>query len=294
MVSLTSRAVIAKYWLTRRKKIFSDPVALRRSAESGQSESAQVPNVVRSRYEVTEQDVRGHRCYTLHPRHLKTSRHVFYLHGGAYVHQIEHAHWRFLMRLLDLAGCRVTVPIYPLAPSYTYEDTLPMVWDSYESTVAVDAPDDQVLMGDSAGGALSLFVAQRRKQCGLPQPGRIVLISPWLDITLSAPDIPALDPDDPFLSPRGLEEAADLYAGDLDRRDPRVSPIYGDLTELGRITLFVGTRDILLSDARRFRDLASQRDVPIDYVEYPGMFHGWILQSIPEARSATEYLVQLL
>ncbi|MQA10390.1 MAG: alpha/beta hydrolase fold domain-containing protein [Pseudonocardiaceae bacterium] len=294
MVSMQGRAVLAKYWLTRRKQVFADPDALRRSAESQEPESAQVPGWIRKRLDVAEHDVHGQRCYRLRPFHLTNSRHILYLHGGAYVHQVEYAHWRFLSRLIDTSGCTVTVPLYPLAPRYQYDDTLPMVIEAYESSVAAEQPRDQVIMGDSAGGGLSLLLAQRLKKQQRPQPHRIVMISPWLDVTVDDPSIRQLDPHDPFLGPRGLREAARMYAGDLDPHDPRVSPLYGDLEGLGRITVFIGTRDILLSDARRFREKSSRHGISLDYVEYPGMFHGWILQSIPEARSATEHVVSLL
>lgn len=294
MVSLRSRAVLAKYWLTRRKAVFSDASALRESAESQQPESALMPDAVRERFDVTDRTVHGHRCYTLRPYHPKNPRHVLYLHGGAYVHQIEQAHWRFITRLIDTASCTVTVPLYPLAPTYRHTDTLPMVTRAFEETVATEAPENQVVAGDSAGGALSLYLAQRLRSQDRPQPHRIVLISPWLDAQVDDPEIPELDPHDPFLSPVGLREAIRLYAGDLDPRDPRISPLYGELSGLGRITLFIGTRDILLVDARRFRRLAAEHGLSLDYVEYPGMFHGWILQSIPEADSATEHLVSLL
>ncbi|WP_249125002.1 hypothetical protein [Saccharopolyspora erythraea] len=60
------------------------------------------------------------------------------------------------------------------------------------------------------------------------------------------------------------------------------------------MTVLAGARDVLLSDARRLRGLAAERGAGIDYEEYPGMFHGWVLQSIPEARRATERLVRTL
>ena len=294
MVSARSRAAIAKYRLTRRKRIFADPDELRRSAESQRAESAQLPNWLRAEHTVEEREVLGHLCYTLRPHHPSSSKHILYLHGGAYVHQIEGAHWRFLSRLVDRTGATISVPLYPLAPTYQYDTTLAMVWETYTSTVGAEEPGNQVLMGDSAGGALSLFLAQRLKARGWAQPSRVVLISPWLDITVTDPAISDLDRVDPYLGVEGLREAGRLYAGDLDPHDPRVSPLYGELEGLAPLGVFTGTRDILLADARRLRDLADHRDVDIDYEEYPGMFHGWILLDLPEAREAIGRVAALL
>ncbi|GAB2678816.1 alpha/beta hydrolase [Saccharopolyspora gloriosae] len=294
MVSWQSALTIGKYRLTRRKRTFADPVLLRRSAESHESEHAQLPPSFRDRFEVTEHDVRGHCCYTLRPPRTRNPQHVLYLHGGAYVHQIEAAHWDFLDRLIARTGAAVSVPLYPLAPTYDHTATLPMVWSSFQRTAARAAPADQVVMGDSAGGALSLFLAQRQAAFGRPQPGRLVLISPWLDIAVSHPDVPALDRQDPYLGIAGLREAGRLYAGDLDPHDPRVSPLYGQLGGLGPMRVLSGTRDVLLSDARRLNALARARGAAVDYEEYEGMFHGWILQRLPEARTALDRTADFL
>ena len=287
MVSLHSKAVIAKYWLTGQKRIFRTAGNLRRSAEDNQSEAAQLPDWLRERHVVTGSDVRGHRCFTIRPHRPQSSRHIFYLHGGAYVHQVESAHWRFFSRLVDETSATVTIPLYPLAPRHQYDETLAMVWDAHESALRDVSPADQVIMGDSAGGGLCLFLAQRRKSQGRAQPRRIVLISPWLDITVTHPTMPALDRHDPFLGIEGLREAGRLYSDGLNPHDPRVSPIYGELTGLAPLSVFIGTRDVLLADSRRLRALAAQRGVELDYEEYPGMFHGWILQELPEAHEAT-------
>lgn len=294
MASPQSLAVIAKYRLTRKKRIFTDPDRLRRSAEYNQSEVSQLPSWLADEHEVTGGDVRGHRCFTIRPREAGTSRHVLYLHGGAYVHQIESAHWRFLDRLVRASSTAVTAPLYPLAPAHQYDEALAMVWAAHNEAFAGVHPDDQVIMGDSAGGGLALFLAQRRRALGLPQPRRLVLVSPWLDITATDPSMPELDRHDPFLAIEGLREAGRLYAGGLDPHDPRVSPIYGDLEGLAPISVFTGTRDVLLADSRRLRALAAQRGVELDYEEYPGMFHGWILQDLPESHEATRRGVDLL
>ncbi|WP_406691532.1 alpha/beta hydrolase [Saccharopolyspora sp. ID03-671] len=294
MVSWQARLILAKYWLTRRKEVFADPAKLRESAESHQAESVQVPRWVYRRFDVEEADVLGHRCYTLHPREPENSQHILYLHGGAYVHQVEHAHWRFLARLIEATGSVVTVPIYPLAPAYAYDETVAMVWETYEKVLSGLPPQDQVLMGDSAGGGLALFVAQRIKLHGRPQPRRLVLFAPWLDLTTSDPGIAEREPHDPFLSAPGLREAAHLYTRDLDLRDPRVSPLFGDLSGLAPISVFTGTRDVLLTDSRRLRDRVRETGADIDYEEYGGMFHGWVLQSLPEAEHATNRVAALV
>lgn len=76
-----------------------------------------------------------------------------------------------------------------------------------------------MLIGDAAGAGLALAAAQRLRDRTGAQPSRIVLISPWLDLTMSHPDQPAIEAADPFQARSGLLEAGRLYAGTLATDD---------------------------------------------------------------------------
>ncbi|TKC14743.1 hypothetical protein FA727_21105 [Robertmurraya kyonggiensis] len=79
-----------------------------------------------------------------------------------------------------------------------------------------------------------------------------------------------------------------MYAGGAAPHNPQVSPIYGSLEGLGQLTVFAGTDEIMLPDARRLNQLANASESKIGYFEYPGMFHAWPIFPIPEARQAIE------
>jgi acetyl esterase/lipase len=76
-----------------------------------------------------------------------------------------------------------------------------------------------------------LGLAQTFEEPGLPQPRRLVLISPWLDLTLSNPDLPAVEARDPWLSIAGTREAGTAWADGDDPTDPQLSPLNGPLDE---------------------------------------------------------------
>ena len=149
-------------------------------------------------------------------------------------------------------------------------------------------------MGDSAGGGLALALAQSFRDEGHPQPARIVLISPWLDVTMTEPRLEHQDARDPYLGATGLAEAGRRYAGPLDESDPRVSPLNGSMEGLAPIAVFIGTRDVLLPDARRLRKAAAAADVPIDYHEHDGMIHNWPMRRLPEAHQALTQLTHFI
>jgi monoterpene epsilon-lactone hydrolase len=293
--SLHAKAMIAAMRLTRRKQTFADIAKLHHSLEPRQRPAdAEPPASIREQVLVSKQEIHDRPVYTLRPRRGYSSRHVLYFHGGAYVHQIQKDHWSFLARLVAETGCTATAPLYPLAPNHRYDETLAATKAVYKEKLSGLHSDDQILMGDSAGGGLALVLAQSLRDDGSPQPKEIVLLSPWLDINMSDPAQQEYDKHDPYLAIPGLLEAGRLYAGALNPNDPLVSPLNGNLQGLGALSLFVGTRDVLLSDARRFRAKAAAEGVPLEYWEYEGMFHAWMIASFPEAKKASARIADLI
>lgn len=295
MASIRSELLMARFRLTGRKRTWTDTAKLDRSIRRLQRPgSGMPPDNVREKYAVRTHDIGGFACHTVSPQTGAGAQQILYLHGGAYVHPIESGHWSFIGRLVETLGASVHVANYPLAPRHQYDETLAMVTESYERLVAPADPSQQVIMGDSAGGGMTLVLAQELKAEQRPQPRHLVLISPWLDITMTDPAIPTIDRRDPYLSPPGLLEAGRLYSGTLDPRDSRVSPLNGDLDGLGRLSVFIGTRDVLFPDARRLWTLTRQAGIEIGYFEYEDMFHAWVLQNVPEAFRATRQVTEIL
>ncbi|MBF6171906.1 alpha/beta hydrolase fold domain-containing protein [Nocardia blacklockiae] len=293
--SLRARMMIAALRVTRAKKTFASADALHESiAKSQRPERDRPPESLYRDHLVSRREIRGRPVYTIRPRTGGTTRHVFYLHGGAYVHQIQRDHWKFLSRLIDHTGCTVTVPLYPLAPAHHYDDTVPMVVAAHDELLGDTPTQDKIFMGDSAGGALALVLARRIGAAGETPPKEVVMISPWLDVTMIDPVAEAIDPRDPYLGVAGLVEAGRLYADRHDRADPQISPLNAPAATPGRLSLFIGTRDVLLADARRFRTRCADEGVELDYHEYPGMFHAWVLADLPESRHAMRELVRLV
>jgi acetyl esterase/lipase len=58
--------------------------------------------------------------------------------------------------------------------------------------------------------------------------------------------------------------------------------------------LFIGTRDILYPDCRKLRNNAAAEGVKINYREYDGMVHNWMLGPMPEAKLAIKEIVEAI
>jgi acetyl esterase/lipase len=252
------------------------------------------PASLRRRHQVSVRTVGGFPCYTVTPRSVTTpARALVYLHGGAYVSEITRAHWRFISRLAD-AGCQAEVPIYGLAPQHTYRDAFPAITAVHQALLDRFDPQAVAWAGDSAGGGLALAVAQTLPDAGLAMPARLILLSPWLDITMSNPGIAEIAPQDPWLSPAGLMECGRAWAGGDDPHDPRLSPINGPVDGLPLLDLFAGTAEIFRPDIRLLAQRATDAGIPVRLTEAGGAFHVYPLAPVPEARIAIDSIVHAL
>lgn len=237
----------------------------------------------------------GRNVYRIRPWFGGGDKTVLYLHGGVYIYNSAIAHWALVDKLVNRLGCTVVYPDYPLAPEHGYKDVFGLLDPLYRSLLETERPEDLVLMGDSSGGGIALSLAQKMLLEGVPQPGRIVLFSPSLDVSLSNEGIEDVEPRDPILSPKALRElSARLITEEADRSSYLVSPIHGPIAGLAPIILFVGTREILLPDARKLKALCEEQGVPVDYFEYENMVHTFVLFGLPESKDAIRQLVRLL
>jgi len=190
------------------------------------------------------------------------------------------------------APAEVVVPAYPLAPDYTVEDVLPALLDVAKSVGADDRPT--ILMGDSAGGALVLVMAQRLRDDHRPGPVGVVALCPWLDVTLDESEVADLESTDPMLAESGLRAAGRWCAGLRSASEPAVSPLDGSLDSLPPIDVFIGDRDILRPAVDTLAENARHSSVRLHVHEVPAMFHVWMTRVIREGRRTRRQLRELV
>lgn len=243
---------------------------------------------------IKQDTLNGMQVFILSPTDTDSKKQILYLHGGAYINQPTNYHWKFLDKVVTGTNATITVPIYPKAPEHQYKESFDKVLPIYEDLLNVTESKNLVIMGDSAGGGLALALSQVLLENNIQQPSNIILLSPWLDITMKNPKIPSLEDKDPMLGAYGLEQMGKAWAGDKDPNNYMLSPINGAIKGLGKITLFVGTHELFLVDAQRFRDMATGQGVAINYFEYEKMNHVFPVYPIPEAKKATEQIVDII
>lgn len=216
---------------------------------------------------------------------------VIYLHGGIYVNEIKLPHILFCDKLAKKVNATVFAPIYPLAPNHTYEETYEIVEKLYRHLLTMNKPI--VVMGDSAGGGLSAAFCEYLAVKDLPQPKNLILISPWVDVSMSGnyDDVEF----DPMLGVDGLREMGETWAGNLDPKDYKVSPLFGEVSKLPKTTLFVGTHEIFYPDVTKFYNKLKDNGVEAELIVGEEMTHVYLIYPlVPESKEAFNQIVEKL
>lgn len=291
MRSIRSFLVELLLKMTKRKMNVHEFMEERRKSNSVPYE---VPVKLKHKYNITKDQSLPVDTYIMKSNTQSDERIVLYLPGGGYVEQPLTWHWHFLNQLTEQLNCTVYASVYPKAPNYQCMDAIACVLSIYQHILKITKPQNITIMGDSAGGGLTLAFAQYLAEQGLPQPKDIILLSPWLDITLSSPEVITMIDDEPMLNWDMLVEAGKLYAGELPLSHYLVSPLHGEIKDLGKISLFIGTHEFFLPDARKFKEKAARQSVDINYIEYPKMNHVFPVFPIPEAKKALKQIIDII
>lgn len=222
---------------------------------------------------------------------------IFYLAGGSYLNNPSPYHISMLKNLSERLNAKIILPIYPKAPSYTYDYAMPRLVNLYRDYYTKNK--NITLMGDSAGGGLALGLAHALTHEETPpkdlQPKHIILLSPWLDVSMSHQEIPKYENADPILSAWGLRRVGQLWARDADKMNHEyVSPKNGSFDNLAPITLFTGTREIFYPDIRDFHKTLETAKHPVKYFEKEGMNHVYPIYPIAEAKEAQDQIISVI
>lgn len=229
----------------------------------------------------------GQTVWHIAPKDRAPAAHMLFFHGGGYVFTAMPPHFQTWVNLAERHGIAVTAPLYPLAPEADAATATAFALACYRDFAAQHG-GAFVMAGDSAGGGLAAATAQAARDEGLPTAAGLILICPWLDVSVSHPEQPVIEKRDCILMIRGARDAGLLYGADLGISDPRVSPINGAWNDLPPILCFAGTDDILLTDAR-----ALKAKLPAtEYVEGRGLMHDWPIFFFRESREAQARMAQ--
>ena len=211
---------------------------------------------------------------------------VFYFHGGAYINQPNNQQTTMAARTAKETGAEVVLMVYPKEPVYNCATAYDLCLSYYLDYLDDNDCGKVVFMGDSAGGGLALGLAEVLQQDGNPGPEELILISPWVDLSMSNGELEDCLDLDPMLGIDGLRRMGEVWADGLPVTDARVSPLYGDLSGLCPVTLTTGTWEVLYPDTMLLAQKLEDAGVDCNLIIGERMIHCYPICPIPEAKAA--------
>lgn len=241
-----------------------------------------IPQKANESCDIETKEFMSRKIFIIKPKTEQLSKKVIlYFHGGAYVAEATTLHWDFLEKLANDTKSTIVMPDYPLTPKYTYKDVFNMVEPLYKEIISKVDVKNLVMMGDSAGGGITLALAEKISQNNIQLPSKTILISPWLNVTLTNEKIKEVQKNDKDLNKEKLLIAGISYARDEEgMKSYLVKPINGPLSKLKNVIIYTGTYDILNPDTHLLQEKAKKEGIDIQIKEYEQAPHIWIINNI--------------
>ena len=225
--------------------------------------------------------VRSLRLGQLNAEELKPQKQstqlIFHIHGGVFFLGSLKTHRAFLSQIAARTQMQVLHVDYPLSPEHPFPEAVEALFAVYLNLLeqGIQAKDI-ILSGDSCGANLAVALAVKIRQAQLEQVSGLILLSPFLDLTLTSESLRFNQKHDALLSIEALKTGIDYYLPkEIDRGDPRVSPVFEDLTGLPPTLIQVGSKEILMDDGKRFQQQAEAAGVEVEFKIYTGMWHNF-------------------
>ncbi|MET0474352.1 MAG: alpha/beta hydrolase [Mycobacterium sp.] len=223
---------------------------------------------------------------------------ILYLHGGAFLTCGANSHGRLVTALSRFADSPALVVNYRMIPKHSIGQAIDDCYDAYRwLRLKGYEPEQIVLAGDSAGGYLSLALAERLHFEG-ELPAAVVTMSPLFEIDNEGraqhPNIGS----DAMFPPKAFEALVELVEAAAQRHvvDGEPEQVYEPLDHiepgLPRTLIHVSGSEVLLNDARKAAHMLAAAGVPVEIRVWPGQMHVFQLAA-PTVKEATRSLRQI-
>ncbi len=232
--------------------------------------------------------------YTFIHHDQSVNQTILYLHGGAFLYGFNEGHFRLFKTLIKKTHCKIIAPDYPLLNDGDFSNIHAFLQEVLKKIKLNDPHKEIILMGDSAGGGLALSLAEQLYQKNKTAKFHLLLLSPWLDLSMSDQDLSKTKDLDPILDFETLKLIGQRVAANQDVKNPIHSPIYGSLQGIQTIGLWTGTYDLLYIDALRLVEKAKKQNLHVDFYVYQQMMHTWFLFGLFESSKAIHEMIEHL
>ncbi len=244
----------------------------------------------------TAVDAGGVPCEWVVDQDADPNRRLLYVHGGGYAAGNLNTHRVLAADISKAAGVAVLNVDYRLAPESLapaqFDDGMTAYrWMLENGPDGAGSPTHCFVAGDSAGGGLTIALLMGIRDAGLPKPTAAVAMSPWADLSCSGDTFESRAATDPMIQKPTVDWFADLTAGNnIDLKDPRISPVFGEFHDLPPFLIHVSEDEVLLCDSLMVEEKARAAGVDVTIERWPGTIHVWhaLGRAVPEAAEAID------
>jgi len=239
-----------------------------------------------------------------------SARRTLYIHGGGFIIGSPRSHRTLTSRFSGMTGGAVLALDYRLMPEHPrmagIEDCRTAYrWMLEHGPNGPETARAVFVAGESAGGNLTLALIAWLRDHGLRAPDAAVALSPATDSTLASPSLKANLRSDAMLGPlfgplAKLPQWLLLWIGwiqnRINPRNPAISPVYGDLSNLPPVLVHASEVEMLLDDSRRYVNRAQAAGSPVRLQTWNHVVHAWHIfnPELTEARDALEEIGKFL
>lgn len=221
------------------------------------------------------------------PRAAEPKGQVFYVHGGSFVAERSPRITQLVARFAAAAQARVFAPSYRLAPEHPCPAAVEDIVAAWTWQCETSPDEPVVAMAESAGAAILLAALQQAIARGLPPPRGLVLLSPWVDLSLQSWSVTAasLLGTTPYTM-ESLALMARFYLNGRRATDPIASPLFGAFAGFPPTLIHASRGDILYDDALRLADTMRNSGCDLTVRLWAEETHVWERMQTPKARQS--------
>jgi epsilon-lactone hydrolase len=180
---------------------------------------------------------------------------IFYVHGGSFVFDRSPALTQMVMRFAAVSGARVFAPNYRLAPEHPCPAAVDDIVAAFRWFRQTWPDEPVVTLAESAGCSILLAALQSLRDAGDDPPDGVVLLSPWVDLSLQSWSIISTTlAGGTGATMSALALMAHLYLDDRPASDPVASPLFGDFSGFPPMLIHASRGDPLFDDAARLAE----------------------------------------
>ncbi len=234
---------------------------------------------------------------------------LLYFHGGAYISPLISAYRQAAPDVIRAGDCEVILLDYRTAPQHTYPAQLNDALELWRELTERQGylPENILIGGDSAGSNLTLALMLKLRDERRALPCAAFCISAWADMTLNGESYTKNYSKDVMFGEKGVEPSEEsraafmqsdifCFTGDADRRDPYVSPVYGEYHGFPPMLFTVGSHEMLLDDTLTIVEKLKSAGVDVECDVKEGMFHIYPLYAkyIPESADSHKRIMRFV